>query len=427
MYRAALVAASLGIVCCDLASGIDQFELPPIEYSKATPDNRVTALEEALAKKEVNLSHEPRLGYLRDLLARLDIRDDTQMLVFSKTSMQRSHISPRTPRAIYFNDDSYVGYCQGGKVIEIAAADPRLGAVFYTVDQTNHEAPVIKRQTHSCLQCHGGAQTDNIPGLLVRSLFVSPSGLPILSEGSHRVDQTTPIEDRWGGWYVSGTHGEQTHLGNFIVRDESAKRPWKNEDGQNVTDLGERFSVQNYLNPHSDIVALLVFEHQTHVHNLITQANFATRQALQYQRDFNKALGEPESSRLESTTRRIESAGEKLLEGLLMVDEAPLKGAFAGTSAFAKRFAEEGPFDQQGRSLREFDLEHRLFKFPCSYLIYSPDFNALPADMMSYLKKRLGEIVAGQGGEKFAHLSPSDRESIAAILKDTKPELVETL
>lgn len=427
LCRAGFVALSLLVIWCDFVYGIDQFELPPIEYSKATPDNRVSKLEEALEHQKVDLRYEPRLGYLRDLLERLEIHDDTQLLVFSKTSMQRNRISPRTPRAIYFNDDSYVGYCQGGNSIEIAAADPRLGAVFYTVDQTNHETPVIKRQTQTCLQCHGGAQTDSIPGFLARSLFVNASGLPILSEGSYEVDQTTPIENRWGGWYVSGTHGKQSHLGNLIVRDEAAKRPWKNEDGQNVTDLTERFTTQNYLNPHSDIVALLVFEHQTYVHDLITKANFTTRQALQYERDFNKALGEPESNRLESTTRRIASAGEKLLEGLLMVDEAPLKGPFVGTSTFATRFTKTGPFDQQGRSLRELDLEHRLFKFPCSYLIYSPDFSDLPPDMMSYLKKRFGEILAGQGGEKFDHLSQADRDSLAAILRDTKPELVESL
>jgi hypothetical protein len=425
--RAVLVMLGSIMALSGPAPAMDQYELPPIEYSQKDPANRISRLAAAIERGDIRLRHESRFGYLRDLLQYLEIHDDTQMLVFSKTSMQRNKISPRTPRAIYFNDDSYVGYCQEGNVIEIATADPRLGAVFYTLDQKNQQAPIITRQTQSCLQCHGGAQTDNIPGFVVRSLFVGPSGLPILSEGSYRVDPTTPIENRWGGWYVTGTHGKQTHLGNLIIRDESAKRPWKNEDGQNVTELTDRFAIKNYLSGQSDLIALLVFEHQTYVHNLITQANFTTRQALLYERDFNKALGEPEDNRLESTTRRIESAGEKLLAGLLMVDEAPLAGPFVGTSTFSERFAQTGPFDRQGRSLREFDLQKRTFKFPCSYLVYSPDFNALPPDMMSYLKKRLGEILAGQGGEKFAHLSQADRESLVAILKDTKPELIDTL
>lgn len=426
MHRVGVILICWWVTLAAGARGADQYELPPIEYSRSTPHNRVTALQTLIERRESSLHSDQQFGYLRDLLKQLQIREDTQMLVFSKTSMQRHRISPRTPRAIYFNDDSYVGYCQGGNVIEIAVADPELGAVFYTLDQSNQDNPVITRQTGSCLQCHGGAQAEDIPGFLVRSLFVSPSGLPILSEGSHRVDHSTPIEKRWGGWYVSGTHGAQTHLGNLIVRDREAKRPWNNADGQNVTDLNDRFSVRNYLTPHSDIVALLVFEHQTYVHNLITKANFSTRQALDYQQKFNEAFGEPESNQLESTAHRIESAGEKLLAGLLMADEAPLNGPVVGTSTFASEFSRLGPFDQDGRSLRQLDLNRRLFKYPCSYLIYSRDFDELPPAMMAFIKSRLREILAGRGGEKFSYLGQSDRQSIEAILSSTKPELLET-
>lgn len=424
MYRIAICIICLWGAVARVAGGADQYELPPIEYSRSTPDNRVSELQRALEHQQATLRFETRFGYLRDLLKALEIREDTQMLVFSKTSMQRNRISPRTPRAIYFNDDSYIGYCHAGDVIEIAIADPQLGAVFYTLDQTKGEVPVIERQTHSCLQCHGTTQTGDIPGLLVRSLFVGPSGLPILSEGSHRVDHSTPIENRWGGWYVSGTHGTQSHLGNLIVQDKEIKRPWQNEEDLNVTDLSDRFMVRNHLTPHSDIVALMVFEHQAHVHNLITKANFATRQALHYQREFNKALGEPENNKLESSTRRIENAGEDLLEGLLMTNEARLKGPFVGTSTFATEFAQHGPRDQQGRSLRDLDLRDRLFKYPCSYLIYSDAFDGLLGEMKSYVKKRMKQILAGQGGEKFTHLTSEDREAIAAILDATRPELL---
>jgi hypothetical protein len=404
----------------------DQYELPPIEYSHSVPNNRVTKLQSAIEAMPASLKHEQRYGYLRDLLKSLEIPIDTQMLVFSKTSMQRTRISPRTPRAIYFNDDCYVGYCNAGDVIEIAVADPKLGAVFYTLDQKNEDKPVITRKTDSCLQCHGGSRMDSVPSFLVRSLFVDKHGQPILSEGSHQVDHTTPLENRWGGWYVSGKSGTQPHLGNLIIENEDAPRPWKNIDGQNVTDLSDRFNVKNYLAPHSDIVALLVFEHQAYVHNLITNATYTTQQALQYEREFNKALGEPESNRLESTQHRIESAGDKLLEGLLMADEAALNGPIEGTSTFAAEFAERGPHDEQGRSLRDLDLTSRLFKYPCSYLIYSSDFDAMPEEMKNYIKTRLGEILSGQGGDKFAHLSQDDRDSIRVIIKATKPGLIAT-
>lgn len=415
----AIVAALTPIV----ADAADEYEQAPIEYSDSTPDNQVAALQRALEQRDVKIPRETRTGYLRGLLEQLKIPVDSQMLVFSKTSMQRDRISPRTPRAIYFNDDVYIGYCHAGNVIEIAVADPRLGAVFYTLDQTNREQASLQRQTHSCLQCHGTTQADDIPGFLVRSVFTGASGLPILSEGSHRVDHTTPIEDRWGGWYVTGTHGEQTHLGNLIVRDRDAPRPWKNEDGLNVTDLGDRLRTDNFPTPHSDVVALMVFEHQAHVHNLITKANFAARQALHYEAELNRAFGEPASNRLESTTRRIANAGEKLVEGLLFVDEAPLKGPIAGTSKFVEEFMAMGPRDQAGRSLRDFDLASRMFKYPCSYLVYSPAFDGLPSEMKSYVARRLREATAGEGGPAYAHLTSADRRNIAEILRETKPDL----
>jgi len=298
-----------------------------------------------------------------------------------------------------------------------------LGAVFYTLDQTNRETPVIERQTHTCLQCHGATQSDGVPGLLVRSLFVAPNGLPILSEGSHRVDHTTPIKDRWGGWYVTGSQGSHTHLGNFVVRDRSAPRPWGNDVDRNVTDLKDRIRVDNYLEPGSDIVALMVFEHQAHVHNLLTKANYAAQQAMYYQASMNRALGQPIETPLESTTRRIGSAGEKLVAGLLLVDEAAITEVIAGSSAFAQEFSSRGPHDSRARSLRDFDIKSRLFRYTCSYLIYSPAFDAMHPAMKAYVSKRIQRILAGRDDVGFSHLSDADRCAIAEILRETKPSL----
>jgi hypothetical protein len=423
MLRVKIIVLLLITLPVKAAAGADEFEQPPIEYSRSTPENRISELQRRIERKQIALRHEGRQGYLRDLLAKLEIRAESQMLVFSKTSLQRDRISPRTPRAIYFNDDVYVGYCHGGSVIEIGAVDPQLGAVFYTLDQTPDEVPALLRQNDRCLLCHGASKTDGIPAFLVRSAFVGADGLPILSEGSRRVDQTTPIENRWGGWYVTGTHGAQNHLGNFVVSDRHATRPWKNDAGQNVTDLSGRVPTDNYLTPHSDIIALLVFEHQTFVHNLITSANFAARQALHYEVALNRSLGEPENNRLESTTRRIASAGDKLVQGLLFADEAPLKDPIVGSSGYAEQFVELGPRDNRGRSLRDFDLTTRLFKYPCSYLIYSRAFDELPPVMKQYVATRLREILAGGGGKPCAHLSPADRQSIGEILRETKPDL----
>ena len=419
-----IAVVALTATIAGAAIGADEFERPPIEYSSAEPDNDVSQLQERLERGELQLRYEAGLGYLRALLEALEIPAESQMLVFSKTSLQRSRIAPRTPRAIYFNDDLYVGYCQGGETLEISAADPKLGTVFYTLDQQEAKAPALVRQTDSCLQCHAGGPIDGIPSHLVRSVFVDSAGQPLLAEGSHRVDHTTPVEDRWGGWYVTGTHGSQTHLGNAVIEDREAARPFTNERGQNVTDLSERLSVGHYLTPHSDIVALMVLEHQTMVHNYLTKANFVARQALHYQAELNRALGEPEANPLASTASRIQHAGDDLLEAILFVDEAPLVAPMEGTSAFAQRFAEAGPRDSQGRSLRDFDLATRMFKYPCSYLIYAPSFDNLPDAMKSYVAKRLRAVLTGEDQDgTFSHLTVDDLQAILEILSETKPGL----
>jgi hypothetical protein len=240
------------------------------------------------------------------------------------------------------------------------------------------------------------------------------------------VDHGTPLEQRWGGWYVTGTHGSQKHMGNLIVSEEKDARKLHNEEGQNVTDLGERLDLQKYPSPHSDIVALMVLEHQTLVHNRLAKANFETRRALYYEADFNRSFGEPAETRLESTTRRIESSGNALVEALLLAGETRLTAPVRGTSGFAEKFSALGPRDAQGRSLRDLDLQQRLFKYPCSYLVYSTAFDALPQEMRDYVWRRMWNVLhTGQDPQIFAHLSAEDRQAIVEILRETKPNLPE--
>ena len=401
----------------------DDNERPPIEYSVSAPDNVVSRLQQRIATGEARLEYDETDGYLQALLQTLDVPIESQMLVFSKTSLQRQRIAPRKPRAIYFNDDVYVGYCQSGDVLEISVADPQLGAVFYTLDQKNRDDALLLRQTDNCLVCHSSSRTDAVPGHLVRSLFVDSSGQPILSAGSHAVDHTTPLEQRWGGWYVTGKHGAQNHLGNLVIQTKIVQ-PIDNIQGQNVTDLSGRLELQKYLSPHSDIVALMVLEHQTLVHNRLTKANFAARQALHYEAQMQKAMGEPEGKRLESTTRRIQSAGNDLVEALLLAGEARLTAPVSGTSGYADEFSQAGLRDRRGRSLRDLDLQTRLFKYPCSYLIYSAAFEHLPREMRDYVWRRLWDVLSAEASsEPFTNLSLTDRQAIVEILRDTKKDL----
>ncbi len=421
-----LAATVFLVIWSSVCLAADENEQPPIKYSQSDPDNCVSRLQSRIDRGELQLPYDDDHGYLRALLAALEVPVESQLLVFSKTSMQRHRISPRTPRAIYFTDDVYIGFCRSGDVLEVAAVDPQLGAVFYTLDQKRTDQPRLLRQTDSCLLCHSSSRTEGVPGHVVRSLFVDSGGQPILSAGSYSVDHTTPLERRWGGWYVTGRHGSQQHLGNLIIRGRDVPQPVENAPGQNLTQLSERIDVDKYLSPHSDIVALMVFEHQTLVHNRLTMANFAARRALQYEREMNRAFGEPEQRRLESTMRRVQSAGDDLVEALLLVGETELTAPIRGTSDYADKFSQVGPRDSHGRSLRDLDLQHRLFKYPCSYLIYSQAFDELPREMRDYVWKRLWEVLSShEDMEPFTRLSRDDRRAIVEILRGTKPELPE--
>jgi hypothetical protein len=403
------------------ASAID-LDRPPINYSSATPGDDVAAFFQKVRSGKAAVEWDDDGGYLASLLKNLNIPLSSQVLVFSKTSLQRARISPKTPRAIYFNDDVAVGYCFRGNVLEIAAADPELGMVFYTVDQDSRKGATLTRKTESCLICHGSSANQGFPGYLARSVSADRSGEPVLSRGTKPVDHRTPFADRWGGWYVTGKSGSQTHQGNRLFEERSGEPV--GSDGTNVVDLKPYFTAANYLTPHSDLVALMVLEHQGEAYNRLTRASFLTRQALYEQADLNMAFGRPAGERSESITRRIQGACEPLVQYFLFCDEAPLTEAVAGTSAFAKEFTARGPFDSRGRTLREFDLRSRMFRYPMSHLVYSRAFDGLPAEAKEQVYLRFWEVLSGKDqSAPFAHLSAADRQAILEILRETKKGL----
>jgi hypothetical protein len=399
-------------------------EAEPILYGKAPDHNRVQALQQRLDQRQATLAFDAEQGYLQALLRELQVPISSQVLVFTKTSLQRQRIGPRRPRALYFNDDTYVGFCQHGDLLEVSTSDPQLGTVYYALPQKPAVPPRFLRQTDTCLSCHGSSQNEGFPSHLLRSVYPDDSGYPLLAMGTNRVNQCTPLSLRWGGWYVSGTSGKQTHLGNLILNEEKPPEQVINTAGVNLTDLSSRVNTAPYLSPHSDIVALMVLEHQTEMHNRMTKANFLTRMALYEEEEINKALGRPAGEHSESTLHRVRYGGEPLVQYLLFSGEAPLTDRVQGTSGFAEEFARRGPRDGQGRSLRDFDLCRRLFRYPCSYLIYSPAFDALPELVKDYVFGRLWEILSGKDQSKeFAHLSAADRTAILEILRATKPGL----
>ncbi|MGE0376755.1 MAG: hypothetical protein AB7Q45_15195 [Planctomycetaceae bacterium] len=401
-----------------------QIDQEPINYETALVNDRVARLARQLDSGEVTLARNSRHEYLPALLEALRVPISSQMLVFSKTSAQLPKISPSRPRALYFNDDTYVGWVQGGDFIEISSVDPQQGAVFYTMTQPADGPPRVQRDKGQCLICHASSRTEGVPGQLVRSLFVDKGGQPMLGSGTYITSDTSPFAERWGGWYVTGTHGAMRHMGNVLVESSARPEDLDRERGANVRHLAEFVNTGPYLTTHSDIVALMVLEHQSKMQNLLTRANYEARAAAHMDGIMNEALDRPDGFQSESTQRRIATAGEAVLKCLFFAGEFALSDEVAGTSSFQTEFQQSGPRDSKGRSLRDFDLKTRLFRYPCSFLIDSPSIAGLPAPMHAFLAGRIREILNGEDRSgAFDHLSREDRRAIREILQETGSDL----
>ena len=388
------------------ASYLVAFDDAPLNYSASKPQDAVAALQTRLEKGETKLQYEPQHGYLLSLLKQLNISQSSQMLVFSKTSLQREFISPQTPRALYFNDDVYVGFIPGAPLIEISVADPNLGGVFYTIEQKETN-PELTRSTQ-CLECHASARTMGVPGHLVRSFVTDTSGFPDFSRVPEMVTHRMPLEERFGGWYITGTSGEMAHRGNLFGAKIFAKHEKDPHFGGNVTDLKTYFNTARYLTPHSDIVAQMVLDHQAHMHNFLARMHYeASVRAMRY-----------------GQVKYMDSIVDSFLKYLLFSEETPLTDTIKGTTNFAAEFAARGPKDKEGRSLRDFDLQTRLFKYPCSFLIYSDAFDALQPELKAMLYQKLFDILSGKNqSADFKNLTPESRRALLEILADTKTDL----
>lgn len=367
---------------------------PAIDYRGTPPTDVVTRLQRELSSGAATLAFEGRQGYLRALLARLDVPVESQVLLFSKTGIQHPFTDPEHPRALYFNDRVIVGYIAGAPVIEMASHDPRQGVIFQTLKQEGGRPQVARPDR--CLTCHLSANSLEVPGILVRSMFTDATGRTRPQLGSSLVDHRTPLEKRWGGWYVTGTHGSARHLGNSMITDAMAPEAAVNDTTLNRTTLDARVETSAYPLATSDIAALLVFDHQGHAINLLTRLGWEARMAAA-------------ESRLELASSDLRTLVRETAEYLLLVDEARLTAPVEGVSGFAQAFSAGGPRDRRGRSLRELDLQTRLFRYRCSYMIYSPAFEALPDEIRAAVYGRMREILAGR-----------DDRTVMEILDDTR-------
>jgi hypothetical protein len=353
-------------------------------------------------------------GYLQDLLLKLDIDPDSQSLVFSKTSFQPRRIDPQHPRAIYFNDMTYVGWVQGSDLIELCEADPIEGAVFFTLEPevtagVPQRKPILTRQGIRCLGCHDSVRTQGVPGFLMRSLVPNTEGRFVRGGPTYVTNHDSPFDERFGGWYVTGTHGQMRHLGNTVYSEHQWVGEFDHESGANRVDLPAQVVSDAYLRPGSDLMALMVLAHETQMHNAFAQVTAASHRLVTD--EFGAEAG---------FTRSV----EKLVRSLLFADEPQLQSPIAGSTGYAKAFAARGPIDGLGRSLRQFDAEKYLFRYPCSFLIHSQAFAGLSPLVKEAVGRRLREILveAAVVDPPFKRPIVEEREAVAAILSETEAD-----
>lgn len=375
---------------------VDSRHHPAIAYGRGTIDTAVARLNARLEAGETTLAFDAATGYLRATLDALDISPDSQVLVYSPTSFQASRISWQNPRAIYFNDTASVGWIRGADLLEVTAQDPRHGTLFYTVDQKASAPPRFNRQ-EQCVSCHLTWDTLGVPGLTVRTTLPRKTPGEFLNGGA--VDHRRPIAERWSGWFVTGGTAPVVHRGNQPLLQPVALEP----QPSSLATVTGQFDTAGYLRTTSDIVALMVLEHQTQASNLITWAGWEAR------------LGDPV---------RTAAAASALADYLLFVGEAPLPARIEGGAAFNAAFTARGPRDSRGRSLRDLQLDGRLMRYPLSYMVYTPMFAALPDAAARHVRERLMAVLSGADQRpRYRHLSSADREAISQILRDTLPAL----
>jgi hypothetical protein len=382
---------------------------PAIAYATRPTDDPVATLNRGIEDGSVRLEFDESTGYLGSVLAALRVPVESQMLVMSKTGVQALYTDPANPRAIYFNDAVTVGYIPGAPLLELAVHDRQQGVLFYVLDQKPQSRPLFDRR-QGCLSCHHGYTTLHVPGMVTRSVFIAPDGLPLTQFGSYDPDDRTPFRLRWGGWYVTGTHGSMRHMGNAIVSDPANRDAMISERTLNRMSLAGAFDERRYPSTHSDIAALMVFQHQVRMTNLITRVGWDARVAAY-------------DHRLDLSTGPLKDAVNELVDSLLFAEEEPLTDTVKGTSGFAQLFAAQGPSDRAGHSLRQLDLGRRLLRYPCSYMVYSPAFAALPSDVRGAIYSRMGEILTGRETQpKYARSGEADRRAVVEILRDTLPD-----
>lgn len=382
--------------------------IPAIAYDTTDGNDAIARVNKRLADGSLTLKFDRENGgYLHSALGALALPVESQGLVFSKTSFQGELVNVRNPRAIYFNDTTALGWIRGSDMLEAASLDARQGVLFYYLKQEATGRPRFQR-SNECLACHLSWDTLGVPGLMVQSVNPLPDETSYVVGFSN--NHASPWSQRFGGWFVTGAYGRAPHMGNVSVMPED-KGKLKVPDTRALATVEGLFDLKQYPTPHSDVVSLLVLAHQVGMTNHLTRLGWEARVAATKPSDADARA-------------RVKEAAQDFVDYLLFVDEEPLRGPVRGTSGFAEKFSAQGPKDSKGRSLHALDLQTRLLKYPCSYLIYTDAFDALLPAAKEAVYSRMWQILSGaETNRRYTRLKPADRTAVIEILRETKPDL----
>lgn len=388
------------------AEEIDIYAAPHL-YLEKVPQDRFSKLKPEIESGKISLDRTSEHAFLRSLLNLLEVPVTSQMLVFSTTSLQLSLISPRNPRAIYFNEDTYVGYIPGGK-IEIISLDPELGGIFYIFDIPRVGRPIAVERSSRCMNCHSGSDSRYVPGLVIKSVVAGPRGGSLDAFRTEETGHSIPLSERFGGWYLTGAEGISNHWGNAMGRMVAG------EIQRVDLSYAENFDAARYPVATSDLLAHLLHEHQAGFVNRVLEGGYVARQALHRG---NGKLRTVDEMKLQKLAREI-------TRYILFADEAPLPaGAISGDPEFRKDFLTMRRMDRHGRSLKDWDLGERLFRHRCSYMIYSPVFHGLPERLRKMILLEIAMALNGKRKE-YAYLGGEERAAIRSILSSTFEEKI---
>lgn len=395
-----LLLAGLGAPSVAASLGIDD---PLHGYYTATPRDRFARFIEDYRTGARQLDTSGDLPFLRSILKELDVPESSQMLVFSVTSLQKRLISPRRPRALYFNDDTYIGFVPGGQV-EVISLDPDLGSIFYIFDRLNPGRPPAAERSDECMRCHAPASLQSIPALVIESVVPGMSGGGEKAFRRDRSGHDIPFDLRFGGWHVTGVPaGFPKHWGNLIVEYGPQGRY------DRPVAPGELFDFSQYLRQTSDLLPHLLHEHQVGFVNRALQAAYRTRELL-------AAADKPKLD------AELNTLAEGLVRYILFQDEAPLPALDPSHAAeFRSAFTQSALRNPAGASLRDLDLTSRLLRHRCSYMIYSPTFRGLPPALKTRVTAVLEEALREDAAAHAAgaHLAADEKKIIRQILAAT--------